>query len=60
LKRAAGKAPMLLSAVSGEGVAEVLRALMREIEGSGMSANLALPRGGGSARQRRGGVRFSI
>jgi GTP-binding protein len=36
------------------------RALMREIEGSGMSANLTLPRGGGSARQRRGGVRFSI
>jgi len=33
LKRAAGKAPMLLSAVSGEGVPEVLRALMREIEG---------------------------
>ncbi len=35
LKRAAGKAPMLLSAVSGEGVQDVLRALMREIEGVG-------------------------
>ncbi|HEY5816980.1 MAG TPA: GTPase ObgE [Mesorhizobium sp.] len=33
LKRAAGKPPLLLSAVSGEGVTEVLRALMREIEG---------------------------
>lgn len=33
LKRAAGRAPMLVSAVTGEGVQDVLRALMREIEG---------------------------
>ena len=35
LKRAAGRAPMLVSAVTGEGVQDVLRALMREIEGGG-------------------------
>jgi GTP-binding protein len=35
LKRAAGRAPMLLSAVTGEGVQDVLRALMVEIEGMG-------------------------
>ena len=34
LKRAAGRAPMLVSAVTGEGVQDVLRALMREIEGA--------------------------
>lgn len=33
LKRAAGRAPILLSAVTGEGVQEALRALMHEIEG---------------------------
>jgi len=32
LKRAAGRAPILLSAVTGEGVQSVLRALMAEIE----------------------------
>ncbi len=32
LKRAAGRAPMLLSAVTGEGVEAVLRALMAEVE----------------------------
>ncbi|MCO5064567.1 MAG: GTPase ObgE [Rhizobiaceae bacterium] len=32
LKRAAGRAPILLSAVTGEGVQETLRALMTEIE----------------------------
>jgi len=32
LKRAAGRAPVLLSAVTGEGVETVLRALMAEIE----------------------------
>ena len=31
LKRAAGRTPILLSAVSGEGVEAVLRALMKEI-----------------------------
>lgn len=35
LKRACGHAPMLVSAVTGEGVQEVLRALMREIKGEG-------------------------
>lgn len=33
LKRAAGRAPMLVSAVTGEGVQDVLRALMRIIKG---------------------------
>jgi len=33
LKRAAGRAPMLVSAVTGEGVQDVLRALMGVIEG---------------------------
>lgn len=33
LKRAAGRAPMLVSAATGEGVQDVLRALMRQIEG---------------------------
>ena len=33
LKRAAGRAPMLVSAVSGEGVQDVLRALMKIIQG---------------------------
>jgi GTP-binding protein len=32
LRRAAGRAPLLLSAVSGEGVETALRALMSEIE----------------------------
>src|SRR5437763_13655974 len=31
LKRAAGKSPMIMSAASGQGVTEVLRALTREI-----------------------------
>jgi GTPase len=35
LKRAAGKAPILLSAVTGEGVEATLRALMSEIEKAG-------------------------
>src|SRR4029453_5450345 len=33
LKRAAGRAPILLSAVSGEGIEAALRALGKEVEG---------------------------
>jgi GTPase len=32
LKRAAGKAPLMLSAVSGDGVEAVLRALIEEVQ----------------------------
>ena len=51
LKRAAGRAPILLSAVSGEGVEATLRALVKEIErareGTGAGES---PQGGGDSR----------
>jgi GTPase len=43
LKRAAKKTPMVISAVSGEGVREVLRALMRVIEDARSAAKLREP-----------------
>jgi len=39
LKRAAGRAPLLLSAATGEGVEEVLRALMAQIEAARGGSN---------------------
>ena len=43
LKRAAGRAPLLLSAVTGEGVEAVLRALMDEIRGARAAETPAAP-----------------
>ena len=43
LKRAAGRAPLLLSAVTGEGVEAVLRALMGEIRGARAAETPAAP-----------------
>jgi GTP-binding protein len=43
LKRAAGRAPLLLSAVTGEGVEAVLRALMDEIGGARAAETPAAP-----------------
>jgi len=43
LKRAAGKEPMMLSAVSREGVEAVLRAMMREVEQARQSDEPARP-----------------
>jgi GTP-binding protein len=43
LKRAAGRAPILLSAVSGEGVEATLRALMAEVENAREGAGVGDP-----------------
>jgi GTP-binding protein len=43
LKRAAGRAPLVLSAVTGEGVEAALRALMAEIEGAREAGTPAVP-----------------
>ena len=43
LKRACGQTPLLLSAVTGKGMTEALRALRAQIEAAGADEDLALP-----------------
>ena len=50
LERAAGKTPLVISAATGAGVPEVLRALVKVIDGSALSDDRQSERGGAGSR----------